>query len=158
MSSTSVVPRGFSKYYVLYLLKEKALTGKGIMDETSSRTNGNWHPSPGLVYPLLGRLLSAGLIEEAEGGGYGITPKGDEALTHYQQTSGGFDNLMKPFLQLGISGAILAQDAADRLISLAGTVRDEISKLGSKQSAKYRKFLMSELNRLDREDTKHKAA
>jgi DNA-binding PadR family transcriptional regulator len=47
------------------MLKEKPMTGKEIMDETSNRTEGAWKPSPGLVYPLLGKLLSEGLIERA---------------------------------------------------------------------------------------------
>ena len=71
MSSKSVVPRGFSRFYVLSLLKERPMTGKEIMEETAMRTEGAWKPSPGLVYPLLGKLLSGGCIEEVEEEGEG---------------------------------------------------------------------------------------
>ena len=33
-------------------------------------------PLPGLIYPMLGRLLEEGLIVETDGGRYTITPKG----------------------------------------------------------------------------------
>ena len=53
----SSVPRGFSRYFILELLKEKTYTGKEIIDYAVEQSNGIWKPSPGLIYPLLGRLL-----------------------------------------------------------------------------------------------------
>jgi hypothetical protein len=60
----SSVPRGFSRYFILELLKKKSHTGKEIIDYAVEQSNGIWKPSPGLIYPLLGRLLDEGLIEE----------------------------------------------------------------------------------------------
>ena len=60
----SSVPRGFSRYFILELLKEKTYTGKEIIDYAVEQSNGIWKPSPGLIYPLLGRLLDEKLIEE----------------------------------------------------------------------------------------------
>ena len=72
----SSVPRGFSRYYILELLKKKPHTGKEIIDTAVKQSEGIWKPSPGLVYPLLGRLLDEGLIEETNSGKYQITRKG----------------------------------------------------------------------------------
>ena len=71
----SAVPRGFSRYYILELLKKQPHTGKEIINSAIEESDGKWKPSPGLIYPLLGRLLDEGLIEEAENGKYAISKK-----------------------------------------------------------------------------------
>ncbi len=152
-TSSSVVPRGFSKYYVLSLLKERPMTGKEIMEETAKRTQGSWKPSPGLVYPLLGKLLSSGLIEEVEDGrGYKITKSGEDQLSQYRLGRNELDNFYAAFARLGLFGQIMAKDAADRMIALMKNFREDFSKLGKAQRAKYRKFLESELERMDRSE------
>ncbi|MDG6999708.1 MAG: PadR family transcriptional regulator [Nitrososphaerota archaeon] len=155
MSSNSVVPRGFSKFYVLSLLKERPMTGKEIMEETSKRTEGSWKPSPGLVYPLLGKLLSSGLIEEVEEGrGYRITKSGEDLLSQYQVGHNELDNLYATLARLGMFGQLMAKDAVDRMTAVMKTFREDFSKLGKVQKAKYRKFLQSEIERLDRSEQK----
>ncbi len=72
----SSVPRGFSRYFILELLKKKPYTGKQIIDYAVEQSQGVWKPSPGLIYPLLGRLLDEGLVEETSDGKYEITKKG----------------------------------------------------------------------------------
>ena len=74
----SSVPRGFSRYFILELLKKKPHTGKQIIDYAVEQSQGIWKPSPGLIYPLLGRLLDEGLIEETSDGRYQITKKGKD--------------------------------------------------------------------------------
>ena len=60
----SSVPRGFSRHFILETLKKKPHTGKEIIDFAIKQTEGKWKPSPGLIYPLLGRLLDEKLIQE----------------------------------------------------------------------------------------------
>lgn len=151
MSSTSVVPRGLSKYYVLTLLRERTMTGKEIMEEIATRTSGSWKPSPGLVYPLLGKLLSSDLIEEAEEGrGYHITKRGEEFLSQQRERSREIDNLFATVTRLGVYGQLIAKDAVESVTSVMKSFREDIGKLGATQKAKYRKFLVSEIERLDR--------
>lgn len=145
--SKSVVPRGFSRFYVLSLLKERAMTGKEIMDETTKRSNGSWKPSPGLVYPLLGKLLEEGLIVEASNGGYVITQTGEKALQDYENTPA--NDMFGTVMRLGVYGRMMAQDISDRVISMIGMMREDISKLSADQKKKYRDFLRSELNRME---------
>lgn len=128
------------------------MTGKEIMDETAKRSNGSWKPSPGLVYPLLGRLLAEGLIAESEGGGYRITQEGEKALSQYQQTQGNFDQVFGTVMRLGVFGKMMAQDISDRVINVLGMMREDISKLTTEQRKKYKEFLRSELNRMETED------
>ena len=72
----SVIPRGFSRHYILGLLKKQPMSGREIIDKAILESEGIWKPSPGLIYPLLGRLLDEGLIDQSEDGRYKIRPKG----------------------------------------------------------------------------------
>src|SRR6187455_3803795 len=72
----SAIPRGFSRHYILGLLEEEPMTGKEIIDKAILESGGKWKPSPGLIYPMLGRLLEEGLISETENGKYKVTHKG----------------------------------------------------------------------------------
>ena len=71
----SSVPRGFSRHFILEMLKKEPHTGKELSDFAVKQSEGILKPSPGLIYPLLGRLLDEGLIEESTGGKYKITKK-----------------------------------------------------------------------------------
>jgi len=146
--SASVIPRGFSRFYVLSLLAERPMTGKEIMEQTGKMTKGAWKPSPGLVYPLLGKLLSLGLIEELEGR-YTTTSNGVKALGEYGSVRGEFQKRFDTFVRLGLFGRVMAQDVVDRLTGLMDMVREDISRMGNEQRAKYRAFLLGELTRLE---------
>ncbi len=148
--SRSAVPRGFSRLYLLTLLSEKPMTGKQIIEETEKRTQGAWKPSPGLVYPLLAKLLTEGLIEEVEGG-YKTTEKGRKVLEEYKQTYKEFERGFNTLLKIGVFSRIIAQDLIDRVIGILSLLREDIAKLGKGQIAKYKAFLQAELKRLEEE-------
>lgn len=79
------VPKGFLRYHVLRLLKEKPMSGSEIMDAIERETHGFWKPSPGSIYPLLAWLQDNGYIREvpSEEGGvrrYTITEQGLKLL------------------------------------------------------------------------------
>lgn len=58
------VPKGFLRYYVLKLLKEKPMSGSEMMEEIEKETDGRGKPSPGSVYPLLAWLQDNGYTKE----------------------------------------------------------------------------------------------
>jgi DNA-binding PadR family transcriptional regulator len=149
--SRSIVPRGFSRFYVLSLLKETAMTGKQIIQETEQRSKGTWKPSPGLVYPLLGKLLSEGLIEETKNG-YQITTEGEKLLQDYASADKEFEKWFGTLVRLGMFGKFMAQDAVDRIIRFFGMIREDVSNLGVEQRAKYKAFLRAELEKLEEKD------
>jgi DNA-binding PadR family transcriptional regulator len=85
MRHTAMVPKGFIRYQVLESLGEKPMSGSEIIDEIESKTDGNWKPSPGSIYPLLAWLQDNGRIKElqAEQGGmkrYELTESGRALL------------------------------------------------------------------------------
>jgi len=84
------VPKGFLRYYVLKLLKEKPMSGSEIMEEIRKEMGGQWKPSPGSVYPLLAWLQDNGYIKEIpkEEGGikrYMLTEQGEKFFEEHEE-------------------------------------------------------------------------
>jgi DNA-binding PadR family transcriptional regulator len=150
------VPRGFTRFYVLYLLTEKAMTGKEIIEESSLRSEGDWAPSPGLIYPLLGRLVRDGLIAETNSGGYVITEAGENALNQYNKLQRQMDNQFYLINRLGISmyttSKFVAEETINRLSALSSFAWDRVSRKSEEVQRrfeeKYEEFLLDELERL----------
>lgn len=145
----SSIPRGFSRYYVLSLLKEQQMTGKEIIESASRESNGMWKPSPGLVYPLLGRLLQEGLIEENASGKYTITKKGIEMLNDLSSIQDVIKKQLDVLMKIGNAGRFLALDVLDRVTSMGVMLSDNLDKMGKEDKEKYRKFLLTELKKLE---------
>ena len=59
------VPRGFLRFLIMSLLRNRELTGSEIMDILEERSNGRWKPSPGSIYPMLESLREDRFIEIA---------------------------------------------------------------------------------------------
>jgi DNA-binding PadR family transcriptional regulator len=153
--SQGKVPRGFTRYYVLYLLSENELTGKAIINESVERSEGDWSPSPGLIYPLLGRLVRDGLIAELDGGKFIITEKGKKELSKkgsfQDQLETQFSLMEKLGLSMYTKGKLFADDAIERIINVTSSAWDKVIKTKSVQhqfEEKYEAFLLSELERL----------
>ncbi len=123
------------------------MNGKEIMLEAEKRSEGLWKPSPGLIYPLLGKLLSNGLIEEAVGGGYKITERGLRALEEYTEVQKELTKQFQVIMKLGLMGKVLALDFFDRIMSLISTLGENLDKLGERARERYKAFLEEELKK-----------
>jgi len=66
------VPKGFLRFQVLKLLREKPMSGSEIMEAIEKEALGLWRPSPGSIYPLLAWLQDKGYIKEVPSGEGGI--------------------------------------------------------------------------------------
>src|SRR3954470_1468336 len=97
----SAIPRGFSRHYILELLSEQPMTGKEIIDKAILQSEGKWRPSPGLIYPLLGRLLDEGLVIENNEGRYAITKKGLEITSDLQNFGNMIQKQIDVMLRVG---------------------------------------------------------
>ena len=158
---TSNVPRGFTRFYVLYLLSERHMTGKKIIDESVKRSEGEWAPSPGLIYPLLGRLVRDGLISETDDGGFQITEVGLKTLRQYSKLQDQIDKQFQLVNRLGVSmyaaGKFIAEETIDRISIVTASFKDRISKKSGDAQKRfdemYEEFLLSELERLKNKET-----
>ena len=145
----SAVPRGFSRYYILELLQKKPFTGKEIIDNAVKESGGRWKPSPGLIYPLLGRLLDEELIEETKDGKYQVSKKGKNTLNDLES----FNNIVKKQLdtifRVGNIGKFVAMDVLERVTILGNLLSSNVEKMTKSEAEKYRKFLESELKKIN---------
>ena len=152
----SSIPRGFSRFYVLNILKEQPMTGKQIIESASRESDGMWKPSPGLVYPLLGRLLTEGLIEENEDGKYTITDKGIDVLSDLSSIQDVIKKQLDVLMRIGNVGKFIAMDILDRVTSMGVILSDNIDKMTKEEKKKYKKFLVNELKKLEENEGKEK--
>jgi DNA-binding PadR family transcriptional regulator len=151
----SVIPRGFSRHYVLGLLKEQQMSGKEIIDKAILQSEGKWKPSPGLIYPMLGRLLEEGLIDETENGRYKITAKGLEMAADIASVQNMLQKQVDVMLRVGSVGKFMALDMIDRVSTIGSTLSSNLDRMTEQEREKYKQFLLTELKKMD-EQAEHK--
>ena len=125
----SSVPRGFSRYFILELLKEKTYTGKEIIDYAVEQSNGIWKPSPGLIYPLLGRLLDEKLIEETKDGRYQLTKHGLETAQDVDKINDIVKNQLDVLFRLGNVGRFVALDLLEKISSMGSILSSNLTNM-----------------------------
>ncbi len=149
-----MIPRGFSRHYVLGLLKDQQLSGKEIIDKAILQSEGKWKPSPGLIYPMLGRLLEEGLIDETENGRYKITARGLEMTANIQSVHNMLQKQVDVMLRVGSVGKFMALDLIDRVSTIGTTLSSNLDRMTQQERDKYKQFLLTELKKMD-EQSEH---
>ena len=152
----SSIPRGYSRYFILELLKKKSHTGQEIIDHATEQSGGIWKPSPGLIYPLLGRLLDEGLIEEIKDGKYQITKKGKATAEDVEKINDVVKKQLEVLSRLGNLGKFVAMDIIEKIASMGALLSTNASNMTKNETERYRKFLKSELERLGEKTTERK--
>ena len=149
----SSIPRGFSRRYILDLLTEQPMTGKEIIDKAVIQSQGRWRPSPGLIYPMLGRLLNEGLISELENGRYKITQKGLNITADLQSINNMFEKQLDVMSRIGNVGKFMTIDLIDRISAVGSTLSSNLDKMTEEEKKKYRQFLLNELRKLQEQES-----
>jgi len=152
----SSVPRGFSRYFILELLEKKAHTGKEIINYAVEQSNGIWKPSPGLIYPLLGRLLDEGLIEETKDGRYQLTKKGAETAQDVDKVNEIVKKQLDVLFRLGNVGRFVAIDILEKISTMGSILSSNFANLTEDETKKYKEFLEIELKKIKDKDVKKK--
>jgi DNA-binding PadR family transcriptional regulator len=152
----SSIPRGFSRYFILEILKEKSHTGKEIIDYAIEQSDGIWRPSPGLIYPLLGRLLDEGLIEESEDGKYQLTQKGFETAEDIDKVNDIVKKQLDVLFRLGNLSRFVAMDLLEKIFSLGSVLGSNISNMSEEEISKYKSFLENELKKITEKEREKK--
>ena len=146
----SSIPRGFSRFFILELLKKKSYTGKQIIDSATKQSDGKWKPSPGLIYPLLGRLLDDGLISEDKDGKYRIPKKGRKTTDDLQTINEIVKNQLDVLFRLGSVGRFVILDMLERLSVIGSLLSENAAQMTKEEIKKYEKFLKSELAKMEK--------
>ena len=152
----SSVPRGFSRYFILELLKKTPHTGKEIIDYAVEQSNGIWKPSPGLIYPLLGRLLDEKLIEETKDGRYQLTKHGLDTAQDVDKINDIVKKQLDVLFRLGNVGRFVALDLLEKISSMGSILSSNMTSMTDEETEKYRQFLQDELNKMDWKKIKKK--
>jgi len=117
----------------LLLLWERPMHGYELITEMTERSAGRWQPSPGTIYPALGRMAEHGLIESEEVDGkrrYSLTDRGRARLEQYRDEHG--DDADAPWDEPGTGQR---GDLRGRLAELAGQIR-QIGRFGTPEQAR----------------------
>lgn len=125
------------------------MSGKEIIDKAVLQSDGKWKPSPGLIYPMLGRLLEEGLISETDNGRYKITSKGLEMAADIESVRNIMQKQLDVMLRVGNVGRFMALDLIDRVSTIGSTLSSNLDRMTEQERNKYREFLLNELNKLD---------
>ncbi len=152
----SSVPRGFSRYFVLELLKNTPHTGKDIINYAVKQSNGIWKPSPGLIYPLLGRLLDEGLIEETNDGKYQLTKRGKDTATDVDKVNDIVKKQLEVLFRLGNVGRFVALDLLEKIVAMGSILSSNFANMTDEETSKYKQFLESELKKIQEKEVKKK--
>lgn len=152
----SSIPRGFSRYFILELLEKTPHTGKEIIDYAIEQSNGIWKPSPGLIYPLLGRLLDEGLVKETKDGKYQLTKKGKDTAKDVDKVNDIVKKQLKVLFRLGNVGRFVAIDLLEKISAMVSIPSSDFANMTDEETDKYRQFLESELRKVQEKKVKKK--
>ncbi len=151
----SAIPRGFSRQYILSLLRDQSMTGKEIIDRATLQSEGKWKPSPGLIYPLLGRLLDEGLVMEDKDGRYAITNKGLEITSDLQSFGNMIQKQIDVMLRVGNVGRFVAMDLIDRIAATGTALSSNLDSMTQEERNRYKEFLENELKKIYEQEAKN---
>lgn len=114
--------RGDTRAAILRVLAEQPMHGYQIIQELAQRSDGQWTPSAGSVYPTLQLLADEGLIEATETAGkrvYALTEEGLAAVADLADEPAPWDVAAASG---GMSGLVELRQAAGRLAQAVGQV------------------------------------
>lgn len=129
------------------------MTGKEIIDRAIVQSQGRWRPSPGLIYPMLGRLLDEGLIDELDNGRYKTTQKGLIIATNLQSVNNIFEKQLDLISRIGNVGKFMTMDLIDRISTIGSTLSSNLDKMTEEEKKKYKQFLLNELRKFQEQES-----
>jgi DNA-binding PadR family transcriptional regulator len=135
-------------------LKKKERTGKEIIDYAVEQSNGIWKPSPGLIYPLLGRLLDEGLIDETKDGKYKLTKKGLDTAADVDKINDIVKKQLEVLFRLGNVGRFVALDLLEKISTMGSILSSNLTNMTDDETQKYKKFLQDELKKIEEKRSK----
>jgi DNA-binding PadR family transcriptional regulator len=136
------------------MLEKKQCTGKELIDFAVKQSDGKWKPSPNLIYPLLGRLLDEKLIQETTGGRYKITKKGSTTTDDFETINNIVKNQLDVLFRIGNLGRFVALDMLERMSTLGTVLSENAAQMTKEEIDKYKKFLKSELEKMEKSSQK----
>lgn len=148
---SSVIPRGFSRHYILSSLRECPMSGKELIDKAVAEGGGVWKASPGVIYPILGRLIEEGLIDQMDDGRYKIMMKGLEMIKDLESVHNIFQKQFELVIRLGNTGRFITLDLLDRISNIGPALASNFDKMTEQERNRYKQFLRTELRKVNQQ-------
>ncbi len=153
--------RGLLTAYMLHSLKLKPKSGYELLAEIREKTQGNWTPSKGTIYPLLKHLKEENLIktksvDKRSKHTFEITSEGKKLLRNIKKHGKKMEEKIVQFRKL--MAEVMGRDdtdIADRLFE----IRDVIINLKKSERNEAIKILdscLGELNKISNSKTKNR--
>jgi hypothetical protein len=103
---------------------------------------------------MLGRLLEEGLISETESGKYKITSRGLDSTADADSVNNIMQKQLDVVMRVGNVGKFMAMDMIDRLSAMGLSLSSNLDKMTEQEREKYKQFLVSELKKLQDQESK----
>ena len=129
------------------------MSGKEIIDKAIAESGGVWKPSPGLIYPMLGRLIEEGLIDQMDDGRYKIMIKGLDMIKDLESVHNIFQKQFQILLRLGSAGRFITLDLLDRISNIGTALSSNLDKMTKQERSRYRQFLRTQLRKVNQQQT-----
>ena len=99
---------------------------------------------------MIGRLLDEGLIEEVSDGKYRISKKGKSTLGELESFNDYVKKQLDVVFRLANIGEFLASDMIERVSTIGNLLSSNVGKMTNQETEKYKNFLKSELEKLEK--------
>ncbi|MEK0327915.1 MAG: PadR family transcriptional regulator, partial [Nitrosopumilus sp.] len=107
-------------------------------------------------YPLLGRLLDEGLIEEAKDGKYQLTKKGNDTADDVDKISDIVRKQLEVLFRLSNVGKFVVMDLLEKISAMGTILSSNFTHMTDEETKKYKHFLESELKKIQEKEVKKK--
>lgn len=102
----------------------------------------------------MGRLLDEELIEETKDGKYQLTKKGIETAEDVDKVNEIVRKQLDVLFRLGSVGRFVAADLLEKMSTIGSILSSNFVNMTNDETEKYRKFLESELKKIDKKTVK----
>ncbi len=118
--------RGDVRMALLMLLAEEPRNGYQLMQVIEERSDGNWRPSPGSVYPILAQLEDEGLVRATERDGAKVFELTDAGREQVAETEGA-----SPPWEIDDDDGLASRRDMRRLVGEVAAAAMQVNHLGS---------------------------
>ncbi len=101
-------------------------------------------------------MLDEGLIEETKTGKYQITRKGKATADDLESINEIVKKQLDVLLRVGTVGRFVAMDVLERIAGMGAVLSSNVSNMTKEETTKYKKFLESELKKMEKQTSKKK--
>ena len=129
----SVIPRGFSRHYILTSIKDVPMSVKEITDKAIAESGDVWKPSPSSIYPMIGKLIDEGLIDQTDDGRYKITTKGLDLIRDLESVHNVLQKQFEAILRVSNTGKFMTLDLLDRIAKVRTALGSNLNKMTEKE-------------------------